>query len=67
MVGKNDIIGDLEKLNDIINYIIFIIGRKMISFFSSSLAGHTTAHRSPPSDELCYASWMFLGPNGLVR
>jgi hypothetical protein len=52
MVGKNDIIGDLEKLNDIITDIIFIIGRKMISFFSSNLAGHTTAHRSPPSDKL---------------
>jgi hypothetical protein len=31
-VGKNDIIGDLEILNDIINDIIFASGRKMISF-----------------------------------
>jgi hypothetical protein len=31
-VGKNDIVGDLVKLNDSINDVIFIIGRKMISF-----------------------------------
>jgi hypothetical protein len=44
MVGKNNIIGDLEILNDIIydiiQYIILIIGsQNYISFFPSNLAG----------------------------
>jgi hypothetical protein len=45
MIGKNDIIGDLETLNDIINDIIFIIGRKIISFFPSDLAGQWSCLR----------------------
>jgi hypothetical protein len=52
MVGKNDIIGDLESLNDIINDIIFIIGRKMISFFPSSLAGQWSCLRRSQRDHV---------------
>jgi hypothetical protein len=39
MVGKNDITGDLETLNDIIADIRSTIDRKMISFFPFNLAG----------------------------
>jgi hypothetical protein len=44
---KTYIIGDLEELNDIINDILVIIGRKIISCFPSNLAGQRSVSETP--------------------